>query len=155
LTQESSAGPPRLGMYALLILFFFAEFTILNKLRIFGTRPELLLIVTVFFGFHFGAVRGAEFGIISGLLKDIFSINTFGVNALFFLVIGGLSGFLREKIAKESVFLQFLFSGLAAYILSAIFYNLREPGLIKGLYTGCAAPVIFFALGRMFKAEEA
>ena len=55
----------RIGLYALLAILLFLELTVFSKLRILGVRPELLLIATVFFGFHFGIARGVEVGIIS------------------------------------------------------------------------------------------
>lgn len=151
---------------AVIFFLFFLEITLFKRLGIFGARPELLLIASVFFGFYFGPSRGAEIGVLSGVLKDIFSITTFGVNTFSFLLIGCLAGLLRGKLSKESVLTQFLFSGVSACVISGIYFAylagiLKCPPAgdfwrlcaIKALYTGCAAPVIFFILRRIITRE--
>lgn len=155
----------RAGVYAAIFFLFFLEITLFKR-RVFGARPELLLIATVFFGLYFGPGRGIEAGIVSGALKDIFSINAFGVGIFAFLLIGCLAGFLKKKLTKESLITQFLFSSLSACIMAGIYFlylsGILKAALgsdfwrltaLKGLYTGCAAPVIFFILQRVFKAK--
>ncbi|OGW74596.1 MAG: rod shape-determining protein MreD [Omnitrophica bacterium RBG_13_46_9] len=109
-------------IYTVILILFFLEITALNKIRLFGVRPELLLIATIFFGFHFGMMRGMEVGLISGVLKDVFSIALFGVNALLFLFIGFLSGFLKKSLFKENFITQFLFSLISVYVISAVYF---------------------------------
>lgn len=158
----------RLGIYTAILFLFFIEVTIFNSLRIYGVKPELLLIATIFFGFRFGMIRGLETGLLAGALKDIFGITAFGVNTLSFLFIGCLAGFLREKLSRENIVMQFFFSNISVYAVSGIYflylsgilkcdmgYDFWREIIGKGLYTGCASPVIFFVLGRIFRAREA
>lgn len=153
---------------AAVCLLFLLESLLFNRLRIFGARPELLLIATIFFGFQFGPVRGLEMGLLAGALKDVFSITPFGVNTFSFLAIGCLSGFFREKIFREGLITQFLFSSACVYIISGVYFfcinwilKCEAPGdfwrisLLKGLYTGCLGPVLFFILRKIIKPEEA
>ncbi len=150
-----------------ILTIFFLGLTVFDNLAVSGARPELLLIVTIFFGFHFGIIRGAETGLICGILKDLFSITPFGVNTFSFLCIGFLSGYLRNKLYKENFFVQFLLSNLAVYFATAIYFLYMHKSLdgeigvyfwritaYKGLYTGVIAPILFYILRRLFERKE-
>ncbi|UCD55037.1 MAG: rod shape-determining protein MreD [Candidatus Omnitrophota bacterium] len=169
----------RLAIYVTILLLFFAELILFDKLRIYGMKPEILLIVTIFFGFHFGIVRGMKIGAFCGILKDLFSITAFGVNIFLFLLIGFLSGYLKDKLFKENFVTQFLFSCFSVYIVWGIFsvgtgfFPAMKPAAIiasgtnlspyaasieailyKGLYTGIFAPFLFLVLTRIFGPEH-
>ncbi len=144
----------RLAIYVTILLLFFVELILFDKLRIYGMRPEILLIATVFFGFHFGIARGMEIGALSGILKDVFSITTFGVNVFLFLLIGFLSGYLKDKLFKENFVTQFLFSCFSVYIVWGFAPVPVGAVLYKGLYTGILAPSLFLVLTKIFGPKE-
>ena len=157
----------RLTAYATLMAIFFIENFLFKKMNIYGSRPELLLVITVFFGFYFGTAYGAEIGFLSGLLKDIFSVTFFGVNILLFILVGILAGSFRNKLAKESIIAQILFSIFAVYLLAmAHFFCLDELvrsdlggefwllTFFKAIYTAVLVPLLFFILSRIFKVRS-
>ncbi len=144
----------RLAIYVTILLLFFVELILFDKLRIYGMRPEILLIATVFFGFHFGIARGMEIGALSGILKDVFSITTFGVNVFLFLLIGFLSGYLKDKLFKENFVTQFLFSCFSVYVVWGFAPVPVGAVLYKGLYTGILAPSLFLVLTKIFGPKE-
>lgn len=144
----------RLTIYVTILLLFFVELILFDKLRIYGVRPEILLIATVCFGFHFGIARGMEIGALSGILKDAFSITTFGVNVFSFLLIGFLSGYLKDKLFKENFVTQFLFSCFSVYIVWGFTPAPIKAVLYKGLYTGIFAPFLFLVLTEIFGPKE-
>ena len=144
----------RLTIYITILLLFFIELILFDKLRIYGVRPEILLIVTIFFGFHFGIARGIEIGALSGILKDVFSITTFGVNVFSFLLIGFLSGYLKDKLFKENFVTQALFSCFSVYIVWGFASAPVGAVLYKGLYTGILAPSLFLVLTKIFGPKE-
>ena len=149
----------RAPLYATLFALLFLELALFGYLRIFGSRPELLLIATVFFGFNFGISRGAEVGFVSGVLKDLFSVTDFGVNTFSFLLVGILAGAIKNKVVKENFVTQAILSALFVYVTSGVyFFYLGEitgaqvdaifwkTAFYKMLYTGCMAPFLFFIL---------
>ncbi|MBN1353337.1 MAG: rod shape-determining protein MreD [Candidatus Omnitrophica bacterium] len=157
----------RTNLYASLAVILFLELTFFNKFRIFGVRPELLMTAAIFFGFHFGVSYGAEAGLASGIIKDIFSISPFGINTVSFLLIGAAAGFLKDKVFKENAITQFAFSFLSVCVSSAaVFIYLTETAssgvggafwktcLCKGIYTGFLAPITFFILNAAFKPKN-
>ena len=158
----------RIALYAAIFTLFFLEITLFNRLRIYGARPELLLIATIFFGFYFGKIRGLEVGAVAGILKDIFTISSFGINTFSFILAGLLAGIIKDKVFKESFVMQFFFSFLAVFFVSCIYFLylseiLKCPapqdfwlaGIYKALYTGLLGPVLFFGLSKIFKSETA
>ncbi len=157
----------RLKIYTVILILFFLEAALIGRLRIHGASPGLLLIAVIFFGFHFGRARGAEAGLIAGILKDIFSLTNFGVNAFSFLLVGALAGYLRKKLARENFVTEFFISAAAVYLTSSVsFLDLSrlagETALegfwaiifYKSLYTAFAAAPIFFVLGKIFGPKE-
>lgn len=157
----------RLKIYTVILVLFFLEAVFFSRFRIRGASPGLLLIAVIFFGFHFGTTRGAEAGLITGLLKDIFSLTNFGVNTFSFLLVGALAGYLRKKLARENFITEFFISASAVYLTSGVsFLDLsclaRGAELAgfwviifyKSLYTGLAALPLFFALRRIFTPKE-
>jgi len=157
----------RLKIYAVILVLFFLEVAFFSKLRIRGGSPGLLLVAVIFFGFHFGPVRGAETGLAAGILKDVFSLTNFGVNTFSFLLVGALAGYLRKKLARENFITEFFISAAAVYLISGIsFLDLSRPAggaaltgfwaiiFYKSLYTGLAAPALFFTLRRIFEPKE-
>lgn len=157
----------KLPIYFSILILFFLEVTVFSKFRVFGARPEILLIATMFFGFHFGRARGSEVGVVAGILKDIFSVTAFGVNAFSFLLIGFLCGSLKSKLFKENLITQSLLSCGSVYVLSAIYFlylvcilQIAPGGMFwrisfyKGIYTACVAPIIFLSLAAAFTRFE-
>ena len=155
----------RIILYAALAGLLFLELTVFNGLRVFGVRPELLLIATLFFGLYFGPAGGIEAGIASGILKDVFTIGAFGINTFSFFLIGFLSGYFKGKLVKENFFARTLLSAMSVCLISGIHFlylgkilkadmSAASWGavLCKGLYTGIAAPAVFFILGKIFKS---
>lgn len=70
----------------LLIIFIASIFqvTLLNSFRIFNVKPDLLLIGAVITGLYFDLSWALVLAAFCGILKDIFAINTFGINILLF-----------------------------------------------------------------------
>ncbi|MFH1593756.1 MAG: rod shape-determining protein MreD [Candidatus Omnitrophota bacterium] len=157
----------RVLMYIVICALFLIEVVLRDRISILGQRPELLLIITLFFGLQFGVSGGIEAGLVSGLLKDVFSITGLGISTFSFFILGFLSGYLKEKLFKESVITQCFLSILAVYLFSGI-YALYLSGIVennlnadfwnvilyKALYTGFVTPAFFFIFSHIFKTRE-
>ena len=68
------------GQGVIVMFFFILQNTILSTLSLNGVKPNLLLIVTVFFGFAVSTNNGMMTGFFSGLLCDIFFGTYFGID---------------------------------------------------------------------------
>ena len=119
--QTKTENTKRTGLYLTLFIIFFIDLFVFEKFRIFGVKPELLLIAVLFFGFNFGIARGIEVGIIAGILKDIFSVGYFGISIISFTLTGFIAGCLKDKLLKENFIIQFVASGISVYFISGIY----------------------------------
>jgi rod shape-determining protein MreD len=160
----------RFPFYVILTAAFTLQLTLLDRIRILDAEPDLLLLLVAFSGVFYGWGPGLEAGVISGLLKDIFSTDIFGINTLALSITGFLIGGLSPKFFKESrvtqVFLVFIFSLVSMFIhytlssfLSDIrFIDLSEYlfGLIipSAIYTSILSAIIFPVLMKKFRLKE-
>lgn len=60
----------------------FLQSTILSTYSIKGTVPDMLLIFVVFYALFNGSSKGAAYGIVCGLLEDLYMGRCIGLNAL-------------------------------------------------------------------------
>ena len=57
-------------LYTILIAAFSIQLLFLDRIKIAGAKPDLLVLLVVFFAIFFGPATGAEIGFVSGLFKD-------------------------------------------------------------------------------------
>ena len=111
----------RYSLYIILIAAFLIQLLFLDHIKIAGTKPDLLLLLVVFFAIFFGSGAGAEAGFVSGLFKDLYSLDIFGVNSVLLLLIGLIVGGLSPKLFKESKLTQ----GLLVFASSVIYLTIH------------------------------
>lgn len=160
----------RFHIYIVLISALFLQVTVLNFLAIFGVKPDLVLISVIFFGLFLGPGAGLEFGLVAGLLKDIFALDYFGINAFIFCLTGLIVGVVNTRFFKESRMTQFvlvfsftIFSMVLHYFLVYIFsrslnINLADYLIISvlpaSIYTSLVAIPIFSRFISMYNLKE-
>lgn len=62
----------------------FCQATILNYIRLFGVKPDMLLCCVILAGVFFNRQWAFIFSLSAGLIKDIFGLETFGLNLFLF-----------------------------------------------------------------------
>jgi rod shape-determining protein MreD len=161
----------RLQIYSALLLALVVHMTVLHYFRIFGAKPDLLLLLVIFFGLFLGARMGLEVGIIAGLLKDIFAFDIFGVNMFVLGITGLLAGILNTKFYRESmatqatlVFSFSVFSMVLHYVLASsvlkfvnlsLFDYLGSSIIPAGIYTAIVAMPLFPKLIEIYGLADA
>lgn len=109
--------------FSAVILTLIIQATLLPFIKIYGTMPDLLLIVVVSSGMLFGKEQGLGIGFFSGLLQDLSSGGIFGLNILTKMATGYLSGMTERKVFKENILLPLLAIALAtvfSFIMSIL-----------------------------------
>jgi rod shape-determining protein MreD len=160
----------RSRMFLLLAAALFFHILVLNKIKIFSARPDIILIIVVFYALFFGKTLGFQAGLIGGFLKDLYAFDIFGINTFILALAGFAIGALNASFYKESPFIQFLviltsslFSMLAHYALisltlkplglniSEYFWNIAMPA---SAYTALLAMPIFYKLIQVYGIRE-
>ncbi|MBN2452777.1 MAG: rod shape-determining protein MreD [Candidatus Omnitrophica bacterium] len=152
----------RLQIYFILALALLLQVTVLRHIAIFGVRPDLLVMLAVFFGLFLGPGRGLETGIVAGALADLFALDFFGIHIFIFGLTGLLAGILGTKFSRDSARTRCLlvavltaFSMALHFFIASIFsgwIGLSFGGYFLGsvfpvcIYTALISIPIFFKL---------
>ncbi|NCB91463.1 MAG: rod shape-determining protein MreD [Clostridia bacterium] len=109
----------------LILLTFILQGTVFQTLSIASISPNLLLILTVSFGFMRGKREGLFVGFFCGLLIDIFYGNMIGFYALLYMYIGFLNGFLYKVFYDEDIKVPMLLVAISDIAYGFFVYGLQ------------------------------
>ena len=116
------------------VLFIVLAFTVQNcvfpLLPFLAATPNLLLILTFSFGFIHGRNAGMAYGVLSGLLLDLFYSGPFGFYTLIYLYIGYVNGIFTKYYYEDYINLPLILSVLNGLWYSMYVYVFRF--LIRG-----------------------
>ena len=139
------------------------EATVFNQLAIAGVKPDLLLIIVIFFALFNGSRQGAFVGLGLGLLEDLFQAKYFGLNAASKLITGLIIGFMEKRIYKENflvpvlvlffgslihITFYYLFTNIVGYSVS--FQQFVRIAIPFAIYNMCFSPFVY---GRFYKSS--
>lgn len=149
--------------FLIVIVLGLLQVTILNYLKIFGVKPDLLLISAVFASLVFDFKWAFVLSVFAGMFKDVFTANTFGINTLLFPLWSFLIVRLNKEITIDYNFIRmaliFIISvvhntitGLAlvysgSFIPAGIFLGIVFP---QSIYTALVLPLVFKISGPFF-----
>jgi len=168
----SPYSKPRLGrgsrgLIFIFIIIVFALFqtTILYYINIFNAKPDLLLISMLVASLFFKLKSAIFLSIFAGILKDVLSVNTFGINTLLFPLWSILIIRLSKEISLDNNYIRmaliFIIANLHDIITIAILSFLGNiiywrPFLriafIGSLYTTFVLSVILRIIRLVFAA---
>lgn len=145
----------------LFIIFLILELTVLKNLTLFGTSPDLMLLLTTLAGLNNGVLYGAILGFSGGLAKEIFSKALLGPGTFSLTLIGFLAGLFGRRVFYQNVFIQVLIIFLATllkmtltnWLLIFIHYSPYplKAFISQAFYNALIAPLIFFLSGEIFR----
>lgn len=111
----------RLIMLTILpFLAIFLQSTIFASLNIAGTVPDIMLIFITFFALLNGPNKGTVYGILCGLLEDLYVGRVIGINALSKGIVAYTVGKLQGNVFKENILVGILMSIIATLINSVL-----------------------------------
>lgn len=117
----------KITLTVLVLIVFILQGTIFQTLSIASISPNLLLVVTVSFGFMRGKREGLFVGFFCGLLIDIFYgyENTVGFYALLYMYIGFFNGFLYKVFYDEDIKVPMLLVGVSDLAYGLVVYGVQ------------------------------
>jgi rod shape-determining protein MreD len=114
------------ALRAMLVVFLAAmlQTVIVSSLVIGGGAPDVLLVVVVALGLVRGAMPGAVFGFMGGLIVDLVTLDTLGISSLVLTLAGFWAGRYGETTGRDRRFAPViavgaitLLAGLFGYVL--------------------------------------
>ena len=103
----------------LLILAFTVQNCVFPLIPFLSATPNLLLILTFSFGFIYGKEQGMYYGLLAGLLMDLFVSGPFGFYTLFYINMGYLNGICTKYYYEDYINLPLVLS-----LINELVYNL-------------------------------
>jgi rod shape-determining protein MreD len=147
------------------ILFLTLQTTLLPYLPIQRIRPDMVLILILYWGLSFPPVSGGILSFFLGYLMDLFSGNSFGLYTFSRPLLFYVAQFFKGRIYLEGFLSQFLFVFLFALFEGLLILTLLSalnPVALNNLYpllftfyapqsflTGLIAPLLFFLLKKI------
>ncbi len=90
-------------LFLVILCGFVLQTTLFQTLSFGGISPNILIIITVSYGFMYGKKCGMIVGFICGLLMDIFYGDVLGFYALVYLYIGAANGVFHSIFYQDDI----------------------------------------------------
>lgn len=125
---------------AINLLLIIVAFTIQNcvfpLIPFLSASPNLLLILTFSFGFMKGQRAGMFYGVLAGILLDLFYSGPFGFYTLFYVYVGYVNGICTKYYYEEYITLPLVLSVFneLAYNLYVYVFRFLIRGRLNVLY---------------------
>lgn len=142
--------------FLLIIIFALLQATLLNYINIFNIKPDLLLVSVVISSLYFDPVWALSLSIFAGILKDILSANTLGMNTVLFCLWSFSIIKLSRGITFDSnyirlvlIFIITILNSIIIRLVSLFLDNFIPWGiflritLVESLYTALILPLVF------------
>jgi len=147
----------RIGfIYLAVFICAILQATLLNYFRLWGTKPDILLLCCVVASLNLSLEKSLCLAVFAGFLKDILSLNHYGISTLFFPVIVFLVFKLSRKISAEGSFVgailvlcAVILNGVISKIFLEFFGTYIPVGvflrvlIIEALYSSAVSLVVF------------
>lgn len=118
----------RIGLFFLVIVFF--EIFFGRILEIFGFRPDLFLIVIVFWAFVINRHTAPQIAIVLGLIRDFFATGFFGAETLSYFLCAVFISVVSLKLNRQNYWMRgftcFIFSLLHFWLYALIIFIMDE-----------------------------
>lgn len=96
-------------LYTLVILAaILLQSHLFSSLQIFGVKPDLLMILVIANAIRNDIATGVIVGLMAGLIEDLLVGSYFGLNILVLGLLGGILGYVKNKINLNTFFAHFL-----------------------------------------------
>ena len=141
------------GMAILFVLCIIMQSTVFDFLRIAGVKPDLVLLLVIYFAFTNGPLKGALLGLGFGLLVDFQVGYNIGMNSLALMLAGFIAGWVETRMYKENLLIALLVTFIATTLSQLLIWfcgnviglswdfatNIRWV-MILAIYNTCLVP---------------
>ncbi|MEJ7838145.1 MAG: rod shape-determining protein MreD [Thermomicrobiales bacterium] len=110
----------------LLALAAIAQSTIVPQLNPLEVSPNFVLVLLFIWAGLRGTREGLVWAFLAGLLIDVLSVETLGVNGIALASVALLAGSAQSRMFRSSVFFSIVLVVAATFIYSLIIYTIRD-----------------------------
>lgn len=114
----------KITLAVLIISCYLLQTTVFRALEMGQVAPNILLVLTISFGFMQGKKQGIWVGFFSGLMIDIFHGNMLGFYALLYMYLGYVSGFFCKVYFDEDLKVPLIMIAGGDFIYNFVIYVL-------------------------------
>lgn len=119
-------------LFFMILFGFVLQTTLFQTLSFGGISPNILMIITVSYGFMYGRKCGMVVGFICGMLMDIFYGSVLGFYALVYLYIGAANGVFHSIFYQDDIKLPLVLILVSDFVYSFTCYVLLY--LLRGRF---------------------
>ncbi len=127
-------GFRHINFIVIAVISLIVQCTWINLIAVFSIKPDLILLLVVFFGLYNDTRLSIFCGIMLGLGVDVLSSGIIGLNCFTMGCAGGFVALIKEKIYGDNIitkiilpFFACVFQVVTYHILAANFYRLPNP----------------------------
>lgn len=150
-----------------IILFTILQSTVLNYIQIFKTKPDILLILVIFFSLNFGRIYGLSVGAICGFFGETTSGFPSGSLVFVFSLGGLILGHIGRLVYNQRILGKVCISFISTFIIYFFLFLLLQSSntnlplfntiifiiLPASIYTAAVSPVIFSFLNLILQVK--
>lgn len=145
------------------------QMTWLETIEVGGVRPDLPLLLVVYFAIADGEERAMFSGVLGGIFQDIAGNNSLGHHVLCHVLIGYAVGRLTVRLITEHPAIKIVIVFLASFVYGFLYntieyvqnpevsmlHNILSQIIPGAFYTALVTPIVFLMLARTFHREGA
>lgn len=107
--------------------------TVLDYIRIYNVKPNLIIVFTVSVAFLNGSIEGAIVGFFAGLAQDIVTGKLIGFYALLGLYLGLAVGSINKRLYRDNMLVVIFFTFISTIVYeSAVYFLWSFRSIISG-----------------------
>ena len=106
----------------MITIAYILQSTVLQYIEIGHVKPNLIIMIVIYYALLRGNVEGAVAGFIGGMVIDIFGGKIFGVYALIGMYVGISAGYFNKRFFKENYFVLMFFMFIFTFAHELLFY---------------------------------
>ncbi len=106
----------------MILVAFLLQTTFFQVLELANVVPNLLLVVTVSYGYLRGRTHGMWIGLICGLMLDMMYGSVIGLYGFIFMTIGFFIGYIKKLFFTESIILPIVLISVGDFVYNMYYY---------------------------------
>ena len=106
----------------IILVAFLLQTTFFHAIALADVVPNLMLVVTVSYGFLRGRTHGMWIGLVCGLMMDMMYGSVIGLYGFIFMTIGFFIGYIRKVFFTEGILLPIVLISVGDFVYNTYYY---------------------------------